>query len=271
MNEKYILSLDVSTSTIGCCLWKNLGDSGEIISLTHISPEYKRKKYISQYEKMYDKALLFGEYIHKMKWNELPIEMIIIEEPLINAATGNIAAMLNQFAGLVYFQLRQIFSNSVKIDYISVNDARTYGLPEYYTPNAKGKLTLFGNVPKTLSNKEIKDYKKMLIMGQVAKRFPQLKWNLNGNKTICKKNFDKADSVVVCLGYMAKKGFWQINPNISYDSTLDLIKEDFKYKSFVSSLPRGNGKLNKVTKIKYLIENFNINKYLNMDLFIKEK
>lgn len=39
----FILALDVSTSTIGIALFEDLGDSGELKLLHHVSPKVKPK------------------------------------------------------------------------------------------------------------------------------------------------------------------------------------------------------------------------------------
>lgn len=270
-NDEYILSLDVSTSTIGCTLWKNHGDYGEIITVTHISPNVRNIDFVNKQHKLNEKANAFKTFVYKKEWDKINIKLIIIEEPLLNSTDPKTAAMLNQFAGMIYSKLREIYDYSVKIDYISVSNSRKYGLPEYYEyKNKDGRIaktkTMFSNVPRKIEDVPITKYKKLLILGQIAKRFPKIKWNLNSNKTLCDKNYDKSDSIVVALGYMAMNNLWQINSDNDYTETLELIKRNIIYTNYVKTL-KGDAKLKKANKMRYLVEDYQINKFLNIDLF----
>lgn len=219
-----ILGLDVSTSTIGCSLFK---ESGELMLLTHISPDTK-ENFLTKQDELHFKSNLFKDFLVS-NLSKYPITRIIIEEPLINAkGTAKISAQLNQFAGMVFCRIREVFE-SVKVEYITVDEARRFGLPEYL-----GKKTMWQDVPKTIVGRKISDYRKMLVWGQVAKRFPEIQWGLTSNVTIDKKNFDKADSVMVVMGYMRQKGLWNLKP-METDSTIDYIGRYFEYLDGVES------------------------------------
>ena len=80
MDEKStILGLDVSTKTIGIALFQ---ENGNLLELTHITPRPKPKQPTSIGE-LISKADIFKEYI--VKYKELNIDKIIIEEPLLRS------------------------------------------------------------------------------------------------------------------------------------------------------------------------------------------
>ena len=77
----FILALDVSTSTIGIALFEDLGDSGELKLLHHVSPKVKPKPE-NKMEELFKKVEIFQtEFLNK--YADFGITKVIIEEPLL--------------------------------------------------------------------------------------------------------------------------------------------------------------------------------------------
>jgi hypothetical protein len=220
-SARFIMGLDVSTSTIGISIFS---ENGELYKLTHISPICKNKYALKQDELLH-KSYLFQSFLVDSEFTALPITKIIIEEPLIGAkGTAHVAAQLNQFAGMVFSCLRESFPDS-EIFYLSVNEARQNALPELVE---KGSLCWAKKMPSNICGRKIKDYRKMAVWGQITQRFPEVIWNLNTRLFIDKKNFDKADSMIVAIGWMRKNNYWDIKP-ISLEQTIDIMERYFAY------------------------------------------
>lgn len=247
-----ILSLDVSTSTIGISLFD---ENGKLERLTHISPTIKKKDIINE-ESLYIKSNLVKGFFSTDDWKFLNITDIVIEEPLIVSKVPITAAKLNKFAGMFYKVMREVYPTA-QVSYITVNDSRKTVFPEYVE-----KRVLWRPVPKTIRKYKIKDYRKLLVWYNIAMKFPEIKWELTRNVTIDKKNFDKADSVVVGLAFLIKKGILEprqielykvVSFLESYFSYIDEAKEIDKRKTFKSDV-RKQMKFEVLRKIENLPE-----------------
>jgi hypothetical protein len=253
-NEKFILGLDVSTSTVGICLFN---EDGKLMELNHVSPILKNEE-LSKQDILLDKCLLVINFLVS---NYVPenISEIILETPLISSQQTDTAAMLNYFGGIVYASLRQHYK--CKITYITVDEARRFGLPELVGGKSK---SLFGVLNGRLERKIISDYKKMIVLSLVAQRYPDIVWLLNNNMTIDKKNFDRADSIVVVLGAKQKDSTW---PSTQQDieQVIEFINKNIEYEKFCKTLS-GNKEEKDKQKYNYLKTVFEIEKYLNVAL-----
>lgn len=257
MEKEYILGLDVSTSTVGISYFDL---DGNLIELNHVSPIIKNYKGL-KHDELYDKSMLVSLYLAN-NYDASHIKKIIIESPLISSKQFDTAALLNYFAGMIFANLKKQYP-SATFDYITVDEARRFGLPELV--GGKNK-TLFGNFPKKLDGIEVTDLKKMVVLSSIAQRFPDVVWLLNNNLTIDKKNFDRADSITVVLGYMKKSpldGF-AVHPPSNTEQTHEFIKRNIAYEKFIKTL---DGKLpeekNKA-KYNYLKAIFEIEKFINV-------
>lgn len=104
--EKYIWSLDISTTNVGCSLWN---DKGKLIELKHLA--LKTDKETSVDDRDINKADVFKEYCIAYKnriENELNGEMthIFVEAPLQNTPKNiNTTALLLGFNGIARYVL----------------------------------------------------------------------------------------------------------------------------------------------------------------------
>jgi hypothetical protein len=252
--KNMIIGLDLSTSTIGISQFTKLG---KLNYLSHISPVLKEKSHNSM-DDLFRKAIMLKDYLLNESGISLnDLELIVIEEPLIHSKITDVAAKLNQFAGVCYSVLKVQFPK-VKIDYISVDNARRFGLPEYVKDGV-----LFRGVPRKIGKMKISDYKKMLVWGQIAQRYPNATWNLTRNYTLDKKNFDKADAVCVVLGYMAKHDLWEILP-LDTNNTLEFIENYFNYLDAQKLLGKFPNKESRMKGLTNLFDEFELNKNLNI-------
>lgn len=259
--KKYILGLDVSTSTVGICLFEDLNDRGELVELTHCSLK-KPKADFSSEAILAVKAKEVCDFIFQ-KYENKNITEIYIEEPLQNSKQPNTAAMLNLFGGMVYAHLNNMFN--IFPEYIHIDKARRYGLPELVGE----KNTLWKPFPKEISGVKINNFRKLIILSLIAKRFKNVKWLLNNNFVIDKKNYDRADSIVVVLGAKALKKQWKNTP-VEIFSTLDFIQKNINYETFIKEKITTNKTLlieeKKQLKVDYLNDIFEINKFLNVKI-----
>jgi hypothetical protein len=253
-NEKFILGLDVSTSTVGICLFRV---DGKLVELNHVSPIVKDEN-ISKQDLLLYKCNLVVNFLVENYPPENIVE-IILETPLISSQQTDTAAMLNYFGGIVYATLRQFYKE--KISYITVDEARRFGLPELVGGKSK---SLFGVFNGRLERKIISDYKKMIVLSLVAQRYPAIVWLLNNNMAVDKKNFDRADSIVVVLGEKQRNSIWPSNPK-DIEQTIEFINRNITYENFCKTLTGIKEEKDK-EKYNYLKNTFEIEKFLNVAL-----
>ena len=212
-----ILSLDVSTTTIGICLLEDDGSEyGKILELTHINPKPPRKT--NNEEKIYIKKKMFKEFIQKYK--DLNITNVIIEEPLMRSNNILTVSVLLRFNGMISDCIYEELG--VVPQYISSYDARKYSFPELMSirkygkneqqyPFSKiekeikeGKFVLFGSYPWMID-------KKVVIQEKVSEIFPNVTWIYNKNGELKKENYDASDAYVAVLGWLNKKRYGELN------------------------------------------------------------
>jgi hypothetical protein len=196
--EKYIWSLDISTTNIGSALWDS---NGKLIELKHL--ELKLGKDVSIEERDIHKAEIFRKYVQEFKeriLKELNGEVvhIVVEEPLGGSVNPSTAALLFGFNGVCRYILYTIFDILPKK--ISVHDSRKIFCHELVKVSYKK-----GESVETLSFPEkYKKDKKLYIWEKVCKLEPQIEWfykkDTQEPKDIC---FDMSDAY--CVGYAGLK------------------------------------------------------------------
>lgn len=189
-NTSKILGLDVSTKTIGFALFemKDL----KLLELTHFSPKVTPRPE-DKMEELIRKSEAFKK--HLIKYQEMGIVKVVIEEPLMNSNNVYTVATLLKFNAMVSKCIWEVFG--IVPAYISTYDSRKYAFPHLVQPNDKGKKVLFGGYPKGIDKKQI-------VWECVAQREPQVQWLYTKNTTLKKENFDMADAVCCVYGWSNK-------------------------------------------------------------------
>ena len=85
--------------------------------------------------------------------------------------------------------------------FISTYNSRKFAFPQLLQLNDKGKMVLFGGLPKDADKKQI-------IWDLVAKLEPQITWQYTRNNTLKKENFDQTDAYCAVLGHMKSEKIW---------------------------------------------------------------
>lgn len=197
---EYILALDVSTSTIGIALFEDLGDSGKLKLLHHVSPKVKPRP-ATKMEELFKKVEIFeNEFL--LKYVGVGITRVVIEEPLLQSNNVNTIATLLRFNGMIS---KSIYNKlGIVPDFISSYDARKYAFPELMairttkkdgTPLppkqiAKNVPVLFGAYPFDVD-------KKFVLWEKVSDMEPQIIWSYDKNHKLTKETFDTSDAYVV--------------------------------------------------------------------------
>ena len=209
--SKYVLGLDVSTKVIGIALYEDLGNRGKLILLHHVAPKSKLKV-SSKTEEMFLKADCFtNEFL--VKYKDLGIHKVIIEEPLLGSNNVNTVATLLRFNGMISKSCYDILG--VVPVFISSYNARAYGFPELMQkrthdkkgePYSKSEMNkkepvLFGAYPFDVD-------KKRVIWDKVADLEPQISWLYDKKGVLMKENMDMTDALCACLGKQRMDGCW---------------------------------------------------------------
>lgn len=189
-----VLGLDISTKTIGWALFDI--QSKELLELTHVSPRPKIKT-DNKIEELISKSEVFKTKL--LDYVNLGITKVVIEEPLLNSNniyTVQTLLRYNSFVTKVIWDVLGIVP-----EFISTYNSRKYAFPHLLQQNDKGKVVLFGGLPKDIDKKQI-------IWDLVAKREPQITWQYTRNNTLKKENFDQTDAYCAVLGYMKSLKIW---------------------------------------------------------------
>jgi len=189
-----VLGLDISTKTIGWALFEY--NNQELLELTHVSPVIKPKPEDKIEEILY-KVDAFEEKLKNYK--DLGIEKVIIEEPLLNSNNLWTVGTLLRYNSMISRSIYNILN--IVPSYISTYNSRKYAWPDLVRENNKGKMVLFGGLPKTIDKKEI-------IWKKVSNAEPQITWLYTRNNTLKKECYDQSDAYTCVLGYMKKEGIW---------------------------------------------------------------
>jgi RNase H-fold protein (predicted Holliday junction resolvase) len=194
LNTPKVLGLDVSTRTIGWALFDMR--TQELLELTHISPRPKIKTE-NKIEELLSKADVFKSKLEEYK--NLGITKVIIEEPLLNSNNIYTVQTLLRYNSFITKNIYDVLG--LVPEFISTYNSRKFAFPQLLQLNDKGKMVLFGGLPKDAD-------KKHLIWDLVAKREPQITWQYTRNNTLKKENFDMTDSYTCVLGFMKSEKIW---------------------------------------------------------------
>ena len=199
--ERYIWSLDISTTNIGMALWT---DKGKLIELKHL--ELKSDKNTPVENRDLYKAEIFKKYVLEYKdrvLNELNGEItnIIVEEPLGGSNNANTVSLLYGFNGICRYILANIFG--IYPMKISVYESRKLFCDELVKVSY-----VKGEKKETLSfPPEYRKEKKLYIWKKVCKLEPQIEWfykkNSDQPKPMC---FDMSDSYAVGFAGLRQLG-----------------------------------------------------------------
>ncbi len=198
--EKYIWSLDISTTNIGSALWDK---KGKLIELKHL--ELKLGKDIPVEDRDMHKAEIFRKYVEDYKERiryELNGEIvhIVVEEPLGGSNNANTVSLLYGFNGICRYILFRIFNIYPKK--ISVYDSRKLFLINLvHLEKKKGKMVEVLSFPPEY----IKE-KKLYIWEKVRKLEPQIEWFYKKDGTPKDMNYDMSDSFVVGIAGLITLG-----------------------------------------------------------------
>jgi hypothetical protein len=209
---EYLLSLDVSTSTIGIALFEDLGQTGKLKLLHHVSPKVKPTPK-SKMEELFKKVDIFQtEFLNK--YADFGIKRVVIEEPLLQSNNVYTIATLLRFNGMIS---KSVFDTiGVVPEFISSYDARKYAFPELLavrkfkkdgTPLNEKQIAK--NTPVLFGDYDFEVDKKYILWEKVAELEPQVTWFYDKNNKLKKETFDTSDAYVAARGFMVKMGYWK--------------------------------------------------------------
>jgi hypothetical protein len=209
--SKYLLSLDVSTSTIGIALFEDLGNRGKLKLLHHVSPKVKPKPQ-NKTEELFRKVEIFEEEFLS-KYIDLNINKVIIEEPLLQSNNVYTIATLLRFNGMIS---KSIYDKiGIVSDFISSYDSRKYAFPELMAVRrfkkngeALSEKAISRNEPVLFGGYDFDIDKKMVVFEKVCDLEPQIKWILDKNNKLKKENFDMSDAYTCGLAFMKMTDKW---------------------------------------------------------------
>lgn len=193
-NSPKILSLDISTKTIGIALFDI--QTKNLLELTHVSPMPK-PKIENKIEDLIVKSIMFRNKLEEYK--DFGVTTVVIEEPLLNSNNVYTVGTLIRYNTLICKEIFEVLG--VVPELISTYNSRKFAFPHLVQKNEKGKFVLFGSYPKNTD-------KKTIIWELVSKREPQITWQYTKNNTLKKENYDMSDAYTCALGYMKMKEIW---------------------------------------------------------------
>jgi hypothetical protein len=206
--QEFLLSLDVSTSTIGIALFEDLGDKSKLKLLHHVSPKVKPKP-DNKMEELFKKVEIF-EKEFLSKYADFGITTVVIEEPLLQSNNVYTIATLLRFNGMISKSVYDTIG--VVPEFISSYDARKYAFPELMsvrtTKKDGTKLTekqISKNVPVLFGDYPYDVDKKTVIHDKVCDLEPQIVWLYDKNNKLKKENYDMSDSYTCGLAYFNKR------------------------------------------------------------------
>lgn len=211
--SEFLLALDVSTSTIGIALFEDLGDSGSLKLLHHVSPKVKPQPE-SKMEELFRKVEIF-EKEFLSNYADFGITKVVIEEPLLQSNNVYTIATLLRFNGMISKSVYDTIG--VVPEFISSYDARKYAFPELMavrrfkkdgTPLAEKAISK--NQPVLFGAYDFDVDKKYVLWEKVAELEPQVTWFYDKKNKLKKETFDTSDAYTAARGYMNKIGAWKI-------------------------------------------------------------
>jgi len=210
--NKFVLGLDVSTKTIGIALFEDFGNHGALRLLHHVTPVVKPKPE-NKMQELFEKAKIFEEEF-LIKYKNIGITKVVIEEPLLRSNNVNTVATLLRFNGIISRSVYEILG--VIPEYISSYDSRAHAYPELmqirkfnkkgeaYTPKEieKAKPVLFGEYDYEID-------KKLVVWEKVSELEPQIVWLVDKKQKLKKENFDMTDAYTCIRAVMNRDNLWE--------------------------------------------------------------
>ena len=206
---EFLLSLDVSTSTIGIALFEI--ETGKLKLLHHVSPKVKPLPE-SKMEELFKKVEIF-EQEFLSNYTNFGITKVVIEEPLLQSNNVYTIATLLRFNGMIS---RSVYDTlGVTPEFISSYDARKYAFPELMavrrfkkdgSPLNEKQITK--NQPVLFGAYDFNVDKKFVLWEKVCELEPQVVWLYDKKNKLKKESFDLSDAYVAGLGFMNKMSFW---------------------------------------------------------------
>ena len=207
-NPEFLLSLDVSTSTIGIALFEDDGTKGDLKLLHHVSPKVKPLPQ-SKMEELFRKVEIFEQEFLK-NYADFNITTVVIEEPLLQSNNVYTIATLLRFNGMISKSVYDTLG--VVPSFISSYDARKYAFPDLMAVRtfkkdgtaldakaiAKNSPVLFGAHPFDVD-------KKYVLWEKVAELEPQITWFFDKKNKLKKETFDMSDAYVCGHAYFNKR------------------------------------------------------------------
>jgi hypothetical protein len=215
MNKEpeFLLALDVSTSTIGIALFQDMGTSGELKLLHHVSPKVKPKP-DNKMEELFRKVEIF-EQEFLTHYSDFGITRVVIEEPLLQSNNVYTIATLLRFNGMISKSVYDTIG--VVPEFISSYDARKYAFPELMAIRKFKKdgtplleKVIAKNTPVLFGDYAFDVDKKYVLWEKVAELEPQVTWFYDKNNKLKKETFDTSDAYVAGIGYMQKHEIWKV-------------------------------------------------------------
>ena len=205
---KFLLALDVSTSTIGIALFEDKGNKGDIKLLHHVSPKVKPKP-TDKMEELFKKVEVF-EKEFLSNYADFGITTVVIEEPLLQSNNVYTIATLLRFNGMISKSVYDTIG--VVPEFISSYDARKYAFPDLMAVRTKKKdgtdLTekqIAKNTPVLFGGYPFDIDKKYVLWEKVSELEPQITWFYDKNNKLKKETFDTSDAYVCGLAYFNKR------------------------------------------------------------------
>jgi hypothetical protein len=199
---KHLLSLDVSTSTIGIALFDI--DTRKLKLLHHVSPKVKPKPE-SKMEELFKKVEIF-EHEFLSQYSNFNITKVVIEEPLLQSNNVYTIATLLRFNGMISKSVYDTIG--VVPDFISSYDARKFAFPELMAVRRFKKngtqLTekeISKNSPVLFGGYDFDVDKKSVVFEKVCDLEPQVIWLYDKHNKLKKENYDMSDSYTCGLAY----------------------------------------------------------------------
>lgn len=202
---KYVLALDVSTTTIGIALFEDNGDEkAKLTLLHHVSPKVKPKPE-TKMEELFKKVEIFEEEF-LFKYKDIGITRVVIEEPLLQSNNVYTIATLLRFNGMISKSVYDTLG--VVPDFISSYDARKFAFPELMavrkfkkdgTPLPEKQIAK--NTPVLFGAYAFDIDKKMVLWEKVAEMEPQVTWFYDKHNKLKKETFDTSDAYVCGLAF----------------------------------------------------------------------
>ena len=205
---KYLLSLDVSTSTIGIALFEDLGDSYKLKLLHHVSPKIKPLPQ-TKMEELFLKVETF-ETDFLLNYRGFGITRVIIEEPLLQSNNVYTIATLLRFNGMISKSVYDTLG--IVPNFISSYDARKYAFPDLMAVRRFKKdgtllpeKQIAKNSPVLFGAHSFDVDKKYVLWEKVADLEPQITWFYDKNNKLKKETFDISDAYVVGLAFFNQR------------------------------------------------------------------